>query len=188
MARLPDVDPKSSPEIADAFKRTEASRGFVSNLMRTMAHSPDALRAHAAYGHHLRFETDLTELQRELAICATVRGVRYAWMHHGGLLRQLGMTDAQMATLHDGKVPAGLSAADAALCAFIFAYASCRGVADAVLAELRKHFSDRQVIDLALLSSYYLGGGAVITAFEPDLETPAQLQLELNWQKKRLHG
>jgi 4-carboxymuconolactone decarboxylase len=188
MSRLSEVDPNSSPDIAEAFRHTTASRGFVSNLMRMLAHSAEALKAHASYGHHLRFHSDLTELQRELVICATVRGVRYGWVHHGGLLKQLGTSDEQMAVLRDGKVPPGLSAADSALCAFSFAYASCQGVPDAVLAAVRRHFSDRQMIDIALLSAYYLGGGALITAFEPELETPAQLRLELDWQTKRLSG
>jgi 4-carboxymuconolactone decarboxylase len=188
MSRLSEVDPNTSPDIAEAFRHTTASRGFVSNLMRLMAHSPETLKAHGTYGHHLRFHSDLTELQRELVICATVRGVRYGWVHHGGLLKQLGMTDEQMDTLHAGKVPPGLSTADSALCVFSFAYASCQGVPDAVLAAVRKHFSDRQMIDIALLSAYFLGAGSLIAAFQPELETPAQLQLELDWQKKRLNG
>jgi alkylhydroperoxidase family enzyme len=186
MARLPDVDPSTDPDTADAFRRTEASRGFVSNLMRIMAHSPSGQRAHAAYGHHLRFETDLTELQRELAICATVRRVPYGWLHHGNLLRQLGMTDAQMDALQQGRVPEGLSPADSALCAFIFAFASYTGVGQEVLDELRRHFRDSQVMDMALLSCYFLGSGAMITAFEPAIEGPAEQEMELAWQRKRL--
>jgi hypothetical protein len=136
----------------------------------------------------MRFEVDLTEWQRELTICATVRAVPYAWVHHGNLLRQLGMSDAQMDALHAGRVPPGLSEADSALCTFIFAFAAVRGVSQPVLDALRKHFRDNQIIDMALLSAYFLGGAGIITAFEPEIETPDRLQLELDWQRKRLQG
>jgi hypothetical protein len=53
---------------------------------------------------------------------------------------------------------------------------------------LRTHFRDNQIIDMALLSAYFLGGAGIITAFEPEIETPDLLQLELDWQRKRLQG
>jgi 4-carboxymuconolactone decarboxylase len=154
MAKLPELDLSQIPEMAEAAKRIQESRGWVSNLMKTMAHSPEGVKRHMAYGHYLRFETDLTEVQRELTICATVRNVDYGWKHHGGLLKQLGISDAQMVTLKKGEVPEGLSQADSALCKFIFAFSSYKGIPDEVLAEARKYFSERQIIDMSLLSAY----------------------------------
>jgi 4-carboxymuconolactone decarboxylase len=188
MAKLPELDLSQIPEMAEAAKRIQESRGWVSNLMKTMAHSPEGVKRHMAYGHYLRFETDLTEVQRELTICATVRNVDYGWKHHGGLLKQLGISDAQMATLKKGEVPEGLSPADSALCKFIFAFSSYKGIPDEVLAEARKYFSERQIIDMSLLSAYYLGSGAVIVGFEVQLEAKEVLQLELDWQTNRPHS
>jgi 4-carboxymuconolactone decarboxylase len=187
MARLPDVDRNASPETADAFARTEASRGFVSNLLRTMLHSPKSQRAHAAYGHAMRFGVDLTEIQRELVICATVRNVHYGWAHHSGLLLQLGISDQQLAALKAGKVPPGLSPADQVLCSFVFAFTT-HAVTDTLFAELRKHFTNCQVVDISLLSAYFIGGGAMITAFDVQVEPPAIIEVELGWQRKRLSG
>lgn len=187
MAKLPQLDPASSPGVAAAFKHIEASRGYVSNLMRCLLHSPEAAKAHGTYGHFLRFDTDLTERQRELVICATVRGVPYGWAHHGQLLAQLGMSPAQMAELKDGTVPQGLPADEQALCAYSFAFTACRGVPDAVLAEARQHFSDKQIVDASLLSAYFMGGGAVITAFAPELDPPESMQAEREWQTARPH-
>ena len=187
MARLPDADRNASPETADAFSKTEASRGFVSNLLRTMLHSPKSQRAHAAYGHAMRFEVDLTEIQRELVICATVRTVTYGWAHHSGLLRQLGLSDEQLAELKAGKVPSGLSQADQILCSFVFAFTAHK-VTDAMFVELRSYFTDRQVVDVSLLSAYFIGGGAMITAFDVQVEPPEIIEVELAWQRKRLNG
>jgi 4-carboxymuconolactone decarboxylase len=187
MAKLPPVDPTSSPEVAATFKQIEASRGYVSNLMRCLIHSPEGTQAHVTYGHFMRFRTDLKERQRELVICATVRGVSYGWVHHGQLLRQLGLSEAQMAELENGKVPQGLPADEQALCAYIFEFTACRGLSDAVLTEVRRHFSDKQIVDASLLSAYFMGGGALITAFAPELDPPASMQAERDWQTRRPH-
>jgi 4-carboxymuconolactone decarboxylase len=187
MAKLPELDLSKNPDMAEAAKRITASRGYVSNLMKTLAHSPEGVKRHMAFGHYLRFETDLTELQRELAICVTVRGVDYAWTHHAGLLKQLGISDAQLAELKKGEAPKGLSAADAALCKLVFAFSAYKGIPDAVLAEARKHFSERQIIDMSLVSAYYLASGAFIVGYEVPLEPKEVLQLELDWQTNRPH-
>ncbi|CAH1691889.1 4-carboxymuconolactone decarboxylase [Hyphomicrobiales bacterium] len=187
-SRLPAIDPAEFPDITSALARTEESRGFVSNLMRMTSHAPGAQKARVPYGHFLRFETDLTELQRELVICATVREVPYGWAHHVGLILQLGFSEEQAAVLKTGAVSTGLSEADRALCEFTFAYAACRGVSDSILKDLQGHFSARQIIEIALLSGSYLGAGAMLTAFEPELEPPEVLQLELDWQTRRLEG
>jgi 4-carboxymuconolactone decarboxylase len=185
MTSLPLVGPDSSPEALAAFKGIEASRGYVSNLMRCLLHSPDGARAWAGCGHYMRFGTDLTELQRELVICATVRGVAYAWAHHGGLLRQLGLSDAQMETLKGGRVPEGLSERERVLVAYVFAFAACRGLTDDQLASMGRHFTERQLLDASLLSAYFLSGGALITAFNPPIEPPETLAVEKQWQDKR---
>jgi 4-carboxymuconolactone decarboxylase len=183
-SRLSKVD-ESDPRIAEAFRRTRESRGYVSNLLATMCHAPELQKAHAAAGHILRFESDLTELQRELAICLTVRDVPYGWAHHGQLLQQLGFSDAQMAAVKAGRVPDSLSQADQALCAFALAYASCKGVPDDVLARFRAHFSDKQAVEVGMLVSNYLAAGAFIIAFQPEIEPPEILAREREWQKIR---
>ena len=187
MSTLPPVGPQSSAEALAAFKSIEASRGYVSNLMRCLLHSPDGARAHGAYGHYLRFGTALTELQRELVICATVREVAYGWAHHGGLLRRLGFGDAQMDALKSGRVPDGLGDGDQALVAYIFAFAACRGLDEALVARIRRHFSDGQIVDASLLSAYYLAGGALIAALRPAIEPPEILAVEQAWQTARPH-
>jgi 4-carboxymuconolactone decarboxylase len=77
MAKLREVDLETNPEIAEAFKRLEASRGWISNLMRSIAHAPEGLQRYQALGHYARYDTDLTEAQKELVVCATVRNVSY---------------------------------------------------------------------------------------------------------------
>jgi 4-carboxymuconolactone decarboxylase len=186
MARLPDVDLTVATEVADVFKRVTESRGWVSNLMRALAHAPEGLQRYAALGHYGRYGTELTELQRELVILATVRGVEYGWTHHGNLARQIGVTDAQLEALKQGRVPDDLGPAERALCDYVFAVTTLRGVPEPVLRGMLQHFTARQVVDVALLSAYYMAAGALIVGLDVELEGPELLRTELEWQKRTL--
>lgn len=188
MAKLEDVDLKANPELADVFAKVEASRGWVSNLMRTVAHAPQGLQHYSRLGHYARYETDLTEIQRELSVVTTVRGVHYGWVHHSGLARQIGITSGQLVEIEAGRVPADLPDAEQALVRFVLAFASCKGVPQATLDALRAHFSPRQILDISLISAYYLAAGAIITGFGVELEGPEILQIELDWQARQMAG
>jgi 4-carboxymuconolactone decarboxylase len=186
MARLTEVDLTVATDVADVFKRVTESRGWVSNLMRALAHAPEGLQRYAALGHYGRYGTELTELQRELVIVATVRGVVYGWTHHGNLARQIGVSDAQLEALKQGRVPPDFGAPERALCDYVFAFTALRGVSEPVLRGMLEHFTSRQVVDVALLSSYYMAAGALIVGLDVQLESPDMLRTELEWQKKTL--
>ncbi|MFI4981510.1 MAG: carboxymuconolactone decarboxylase family protein [Nevskiales bacterium] len=183
MAKLPDIDLDAAPETRAAFAKVAASRGWVSNLMRAMAHAPEALQHYSALGHYGRYGSDLTEVQRELVIVITVRGVEYGWTHHSNLARQIGITGAQLSEIKAGRTPATMGAAERALSDYVFAFSACAGVPDALLKATLAHFSPRQVTDIGLLSAYYIAAGALIIGLSVEVEPKADLQAELAWQK-----
>jgi 4-carboxymuconolactone decarboxylase len=188
MAKLRDVDLEKTPETAETFKRLEASRGWISNLMRSIAHAPEGLQRYQALGHYARYDTDLSEAQKELVICATVRNVSYGWEHHAPLARQCGVTDAQLAALKEGRIPPDLAPADQALCRFVFEFSSFKGVPQETADELLRHFNERQIVDMALISAFYLSAGALIIGLDVQLEPPEALRREQEWQRRKLHG
>lgn len=171
----------------EALDATVRSRGFTSNLMRALANAPDAQKEHVNYGHFLRFGTNLTELQRELVICCTVRESDYAWTHHAGLLAQLD-DSIDLLALRAGEIPEPITGADAAIAAFALDYATSQGVASDTLEEAARYFSAEQIVQAALLSSYYLGGAALINLFQLPIEPQHILDLELAAQDARLRG
>jgi 4-carboxymuconolactone decarboxylase len=154
--RLPDADPTQSPELAAAFAEFLRTRGIVSNVMKSFAHAPAGLSAIVQLGSYCRYETALSELQKELTILITGRGVAYAWAHHAPLGRKTGLTERQLAALKDGKLPTGLSAADTALAAYVLEYGALKGVLDATFQALAAHFTPRQITDINITSGYYL--------------------------------
>jgi 4-carboxymuconolactone decarboxylase len=154
--RLPDADPAQSPELEAAFAEFLRTRGIVSNVMKSFAHAPAGLSAIVRMGSYCRYETALSELQKELVILITGRGVAYAWAHHAPLGLKAGLTDQQLAALKDGTVPPGLSAADTALAVYVLEYAALKGVSDAAFQALAAHFTPRQITDINITSGYYL--------------------------------
>ena len=65
-------------------------------------------------------------------------------------------------------------------------YSSVRPNTCAPLAEMLKHFEPRQVVDVAVLSAYYMAAGALIIGLGVEIEPPDVLQVELDWQRKTL--
>lgn len=172
MSRLPEADVSQTPELAESFRRIEETRGFVSNVLRSLAHAPEALALFSALGQYGRYGNALNDRERELAILITGRGIAYARAHHQPLGLQAGLSQAQLDAIEASRVPEGLSPAETALARYAFAYTAMRGVDDALFAELSRHYSPRQIVDLGMLCGYYMALGANIIALKIEPEGP----------------
>lgn len=170
--RLPDADPAKSEKLAAAYAEFMRTRGIVSNVMKSFAHAPEGLSAIVDLGTYCRYGTALTEQQKELVILITGRGVAYAWHHHGPLALKIGLTQAQLDALQSGQVPSGLPEADAAICDYVFAYASLKGVPQAVFDRLSALLTPRQITDVNIISGYYLCIASSIIAMEVQPDPP----------------
>jgi alkylhydroperoxidase family enzyme len=183
--RLPDADPRQSPELEAALAEFRRTRGIVSNVMKSFAHAPAGLSAIVQLGSYCRYETALSELQKELVILITGRGVDYAWAHHGPLGLKAGLSQEQLAAMKAGKVPAGLSAGDTALAAYVLEYSALKGIADATFKALAEHFSPRQITDINITSGYYLMIASSIIGMQVVADAPAVTQAGVKFQEQR---
>ncbi|WP_372624695.1 carboxymuconolactone decarboxylase family protein [Falsiroseomonas sp.] len=174
--RLPEADPDTSPELAAAFAAFRRTRGVVSNVMKSFAHAPAGLAAIVELGSYCRYGTELTELQRELVILITGRGVAYAWHHHAPLGQQAGLSEPQLQALREGRTPEGLSATDAAICDYAFAYAALKGVPEPVFARLAALLTPRQITDINIIAGYYLCIASSIIAMEVQPDSPGVVE------------
>ena len=184
--RLPVADEKKVPGLAKVFDEIKASRGFVSNAMRGLGHSPEGLRLYAAVGRYVKYETDLPERLRELSIVCAARGVAYAWAHHSALALQAGIPQSALDDIEAGRPPAALPPSERAIARFIGEMFGPESVSDATFAELAKHFGPRQITDIAMSAAYYRAFGAMASALGVQIETPEMLQFERQWQKKKM--
>jgi 4-carboxymuconolactone decarboxylase len=171
--RLPEADPAASPALAAAFAAFRRTRGIVSNIMKSFAHAPEGLSAIVELGRYCRYGTDLTELQKELVILITGRGIDYAWHHHAPLGRQAGLSEAQLDALRAGGRPEGLSETDAALCDYVFAYAALKGVPQPLFDRIAALLTPRQITDINIIAGYYLCIASSIIGMEVQPDPPA---------------
>ncbi len=182
--RLPPVD-EHDPEVASVFEEIRSSRGFVSNALRSLAHSPGVLRHFARVGEYVKYRSDLTERVRELTILCAARGVPYEWEHHRPLALQAGIPEAAIEDIGMGRDPASLSPPERAVARFVAELMGSETAGDATMVELQRHWSPRQITDMAMTATYYRALGVMASAFRVEIEAPEVLQVERDWQKGR---
>ena len=150
--------------------------------MRTVAHAPEGLRSFAAFGEYCRYGTELSEMQRELAILVVVRDVAYGWQHHAPLGLAAGLTEEQMRLIREGRVPRDLAPLELTLCEFAFEITAWRRPPPRIQEAVHDFLSPRQIVDFALLVSYYMAVAAMMIVLDVSLEEPEVLQREQVWQ------
>jgi 4-carboxymuconolactone decarboxylase len=184
MARIPPAEEKDNPDLKPVYAEIKATRGYVSNALRSLGHSPGGLMHFARVGEYVKYKTDLPERLRELAILTSARGIAYAWTHHRPLAIQTGIDAAAVDQIGEGKVPAALPAKEQALVAFVMALGDIK-VTDEIMDEMKRHFSPRQIVDVAMSATYYGALGRMVVALGVDLDDESVLQTERDWQKGR---
>lgn len=154
--------------------------------MQTLALAPHGLRPFAALGDYCRFGTLLTEQQREVAIVVAVRDVHYGWANHEPLARATGVTDEQLMLIREGRTPRSLAPAESALCDYVFEISSGRRIPQRVAEAMHEHFNARQIVDIALLTAYYMAVAALVIGLEVPTEGTDTLAIEQERQRARL--
>jgi 4-carboxymuconolactone decarboxylase len=186
MAVLGTVDPDKNPELKKVYDEIAASRGWISNAMKSLANAPEGLRRFAHFGDYVRYRTELTERLVELAIVTIGHKVKYAATHHAQLAVQAGIPQAAVDEILQGKVPGSLPEVEQLAVRYVLEFSSPDSVSDATYAAIRKHLSDRQLTDLTLVAAYYLAYGTMIKGFRVELESRDKLDIEMKWQKAHI--
>jgi len=173
-ARVPLPQPADVDSDTRAiFEHVMQSRGvdFMPNVFSSIGNSPGALRAAAALGEHLRFNTDFDDQLRELLILTVAQEFRcvYEWTHHSHIAEKLGIDAATLATIGSPAAEALPTPRGAAL-RYVKLVALNEPVDDATVTELREAFGEKGFVDLTVLAGYYSMLACVINTFEVPLE------------------
>lgn len=156
MARIayPDLD-KASPEVRDMLGRLPAP----ANIFNMMAHAETCLKPVMKLGGTMLGKLELDPKLRELCLLHAVRleGGGYEWEQHVPIALDLGCTEAQIAALKSGKDAAAcFDAREQAALRFTREVVVDVGASPATLAEVRKHLSERETVELILMSGFYI--------------------------------
>ena len=123
-----------------------------------MLHSPALASAWFDLNQAVRYGTEIDGQCRELAVIrvAILNNVEYVIRAHGpAYALKEGLTPEQVAALSDWQPSNLFDEKQRALLAYTDAVTRDMDVPDAVFADVRKHFSERQTVELTLLIGAY---------------------------------
>ena len=158
MARLPYPD-LTTPEAAPVAERIASERGKVINLYKMLLHSPVVADGWRAFLTAIRQKASLSDRHRELAILrvAVINRAPYEFAAHIPFAKNSGFTDAEIKETEHDKMPASVTDADRAVLALTDEMTRNVQVLDATYAEAKKHFNDREMVELtATIAAYNL--------------------------------
>ena len=174
MARIPYVDDKTNPELAELAGRIRgARRGNLINIYRLLLHSPALAESWLGHNNAVRWRTELDGRLREVVIIrvAHLNGATYVVKQHvPELALAEGLTLAECDALADWGPSPFFDARERAALAYADAMTRDIAVPDGVFDPLRRIFTERQILELTVLIGTYNMHTRVFGALQIDPE------------------
>jgi alkylhydroperoxidase family enzyme len=159
MARVTLIEPEQRPDQAALIERIrKGRRGTIINVYKTLLHSPDLAGVWLDLVNAVRWKVDLDGRLREILIVRVgyLNGSNYVVKQHVPLhTAPEGLTQQECDALADWRGSSYFSARERAALAYADAMTRDIDVTDAVFAELRNHFNERQLVELTVLIGTY---------------------------------
>jgi alkylhydroperoxidase family enzyme len=168
---LPLVDDPDDPSLRKEFDKLAAGSGLL-NLHRMMAHAPALMKASGDMALAFRRDTKLPRAVAELAIlrAAQTLDAPYVWTRHLPLARDCGVTAAQIDALASWADSAAFTPAQKAALGFTEQAVRQSALDETAASELRRHFSPREIVELAMVVGFYVSTAIFVKA----LAVPAE--------------
>jgi alkylhydroperoxidase family enzyme len=174
MARVGLIEEKEHPELAESIARIKGARGGrLINIYRLMLRSPALANAWFDLNQAVRYGTEIDGQCREIAVIrvAILNNVEYVQRAHGpSYALKEGLTPEQVAAIADWQPSKLFNDRQRALLAYTDAMTRQIDVEDSLFTEIRKHFSERQTVELTMLIGTYNMFTRVLQALKIDPE------------------
>ncbi|GBG33162.1 Hypothetical Protein FCC1311_093862 [Hondaea fermentalgiana] len=152
-------------EILDeiARTRTTGTRGPFGPWLA----NPDLAQTAQGLGRICRYETDLPLRESEIVILTTAKACncKLEWDIHVEEARKAGVPEDVIGVLDAGKQLEGDSR-EAALQRFAHEVASAKHASDAAYADMKKYFSDKEIVETVAVSGYYSFVAMTLNVFQ----------------------
>jgi len=137
--------------------------------------SPVIGNAAQAFGAAVRFQTQLPENVKEVAICTVGAHYRakFEFAVHGGLAIAAGVSDRAVEALRVGATPVLPDRAEALAHEVATALLQEHRLDDALYARARETFSESELVELVTIVGYYCQVSLTLNAFEVPLPAGA---------------
>ena len=100
---------------------------------------------------------------------AQIARSEYEWAHHLRMARKAGVSDEKIAALAGWRDSKAFDAKERAALALTEGVMAC-DVSDAVHAEVKRHFSDAEFVELSLTASFYAMVSRMLDAMRVELD------------------
>jgi alkylhydroperoxidase family enzyme len=159
MARVALIEENEHPELADSIAKIKGARGGrLINIYRLMLHSPTLASVWFDLNQAVRYGTEIDGKSRELAVIrvAILNDVEYVQRAHGpAYALKEGLTPEQVDAVANWQPSKLFTEQQRALLAYTDAMTRDIAVPDGVFADVRKHFTERQTVELTMLIGAY---------------------------------
>ncbi len=174
MPRIPLIEDNADPRIADVYKALQSGghTGFP-NLYRLLGHAPDMLKAWTGLAWPLRTAAKTPRALRELMILrgAQIMGADYEWTHHAPMARAAGVTQEKIDGLANWRASEAYSDVERCVLRLAEEITNGPGASADAIAEAREKFTESDIVELVLTSSFYACVGRVLHSLDVPLET-----------------
>lgn len=153
----------------------------VLNIFRTLARAPAALKGFLGWGEYvLSKKNDLSAREREIVILRIGYLCKsgYEWTQHVPIGERAGLTGDEIVRIKKGA-DAGWSDADAALIRASDELHHNYFISDATWAALKRHFSDKQCMDVVFSAGQYTQVCMMLNSFGVQLDEGQTLDPDL---------
>jgi alkylhydroperoxidase family enzyme len=161
MTRIPYIDDAIIPQAFGLW-------GTI-NLLRIVYQSP---KVGEALAHFVAAEFTglaLSPKLRELLILHTAWHTEseYAWTPHQEIARSVGVTDAQLASIQQDQIQSfAFNVKERKLLQFLARIAASHTLSRDHFEEARKHFSDRELVEIVAVRGFYYSVAMLASVFE----------------------
>jgi alkylhydroperoxidase family enzyme len=152
-------------------KRLEELWGTPVNLYRALGNHPALTAAWTEFANAIRHDSKTPRALREVMILRTaqIAHSEYEWAHHLRMARKAEVSEAKIAALAGWRDSKEFDAKERAALALTEAVMACN-VTDAVHAEVKRHFSDAEFVELSLTASFYAMVSRMLDAMRVEMD------------------
>jgi alkylhydroperoxidase family enzyme len=172
MARIPYVEIDTAPTaVKETFEKLPAKL----NIFKIMAHAETNFRPLIMLGTSILTQQQLPAKLRELAILRVARlsHAEYEWVQHVPIAKMTGASDEQVAALErDDATAACFDPVERIVLGATDEIVRDGGPSDTTFAELRSHFSNREIVELVLAVGFYMVMARLMISTRIDVDEP----------------
>ena len=157
--RIEPLPPEHSPELKDAFEAYRKNLGFIPNSMLILQRKPKIVKAMAQLTASV-WEPDgevSRAFKRLIAhVASRAAGCQYCMAHTAGGALLFGVDPKKVADIWEFRTSPLYSEAERVALDFAIAAGSQpNGVTDEMFAEMRKHWSETQIVEIAAVVAVF---------------------------------